>query len=94
MGISFTIMSSSVFPSIPLTVEENSLGTAYGFQASLQNLGVASIGTAIGYVIDYWGFFKQELINICSLLICSICISILYFVDTVKNGKLNKPVEP
>ena len=60
IGISYSMLASSLWPLVSLLVERHQLGTAYGFMQSWQNLGLAVIAIAAGAIAEK-GWIKIEL---------------------------------
>ncbi|MBL0174430.1 MAG: MFS transporter [Ignavibacteria bacterium] len=52
LGIAFSLVPASMWPSVALIVEEKRLGTAYGMMAALQNLGLWGFPILAGYILD------------------------------------------
>lgn len=48
IGLSFSLVPSALWPSIPLLIEEENIATAYGAMTSIQNLGLALFNLATG----------------------------------------------
>ena len=59
---------------------------------SVQNLGVAGTGTAIGYIVDAKGYFILDLIFINYLAICLIGIFLLLVFDSLKGKNFDNKV--
>jgi MFS family permease len=52
LGIAFSLVPASMWPSVALIVEEKRLGTAYGMMAALQNLGLWAFPILAGMILD------------------------------------------
>ncbi|XP_037894714.1 major facilitator superfamily domain-containing protein 1-like isoform X2 [Glossina fuscipes] len=52
MGLSYSVLASSLWPLVALIVPEYQLGTAYGFCQSIQNLGLAIVTILSGLIVD------------------------------------------
>jgi len=59
---------------------------------SLENLGTALTGTAVGYIVDSCGYFFLDLIWTNYLGICLSAVMFLYIYDNLKGGMINKSV--
>jgi MFS family permease len=54
LGISFSLVPSAMWPSIPKIIPEKQLGTAYALIFWVQNIGLMCIPLLIGVVLDKW----------------------------------------
>jgi nitrate/nitrite transporter NarK len=52
LGISFSLVPSSMWPSVAKIIPENKLGTAYAITFWVQNWGLMGVPLLIGYVLD------------------------------------------
>lgn len=52
LGIAFSLVPASMWPSVALVVKEKRLGTAYGLMTSLQNLGLFAFPILAGWITD------------------------------------------
>lgn len=52
LGIAFSLVPASMWPSVAVVVEEKRLGTAYGLMTSLQNLGLFAFPILAGWITD------------------------------------------
>ncbi len=52
LGLSFSLVPASMWPSVPLIVEERRLGTAYGFMSQVQCLGLWGVPILMGAVLS------------------------------------------
>jgi len=48
MGFSYSLCAASLWPCVPLLVDENKVGSAYGIMNSIQNAGLALAATLVG----------------------------------------------
>lgn len=53
LGVAFSLVPASMWPSVALLVEEKRLGTAYGAMTSFQNLGLFSFPILAGAITDW-----------------------------------------
>ena len=58
MGIAFSLVPASMWPSVALIVEQNKLGTAYGLMTMIQNIGLAGFNLVIGFANDQTGGYS------------------------------------
>lgn len=52
LGLSYSILASSLWPMIGLVVPQHKRGTAYGLVQSVQNLGLGLISLLTGLIVD------------------------------------------
>jgi MFS family permease len=52
LGIAFSLVPASMWPSVALIVEEKRLGTAYGLMTSIQNIGLFAFPILAGWITD------------------------------------------
>jgi MFS family permease len=52
LGVAFSLVPASMWPSVPLIVDEKKLGTAYGLMTSIQNLGLFAFPILAGAILD------------------------------------------
>ena len=60
MGVTYSILASSLWPMVSIVIPDHQLGTAYGLMQSIQNLGLAVISIAAGAIVDAKGFSAQR----------------------------------
>lgn len=88
IGISYSMLASSLWPLVSLLVERHQLGTAYGFMQSWQNLGLAVIAIAAGSIAEK-GWIKIEVFFSCLVLASTVCSIGLWILNKSQNGKCN-----
>uniref|UniRef100_U5ET16 Lysosomal dipeptide transporter MFSD1 n=1 Tax=Corethrella appendiculata TaxID=1370023 RepID=U5ET16_9DIPT len=89
MGLSYSMLASSLWPLVALIVPEYQLGTAYGICQSVQNLGLAVISMITGVIVDKGGYFMLEIFFIGWLCIALIATVVIWLYDSNTNGILN-----
>jgi MFS family permease len=52
LGVAFSLVPAAMWPSVARIVDENKLGTAYGFMFTVQNFGLMAIPIIMGKVLD------------------------------------------
>jgi MFS family permease len=52
LGAAFVLVPAALWPSVPLVVEENRVGTAFGLITAIQNVGLMTFPWAAGRLID------------------------------------------
>jgi len=50
MGLAYTLCNASLWPCVPLLVEDRMVGTAYGIMNSIQNAGLTLASVGVGYL--------------------------------------------
>ncbi|KAL5004333.1 hypothetical protein ScPMuIL_017789 [Solemya velum] len=90
MGVSYSILASSLWPIVSLIVKNNQLGTAYGIMQAIQNLGLAVISLVAGMIVDSKGYLLLEVFFLAWLCVALITGVLLYLIDAAKGGKLNQ----
>ena len=63
LGVAFSLVPASMWPSVAKIVPENRLGTAYAFMFTIQNWGLAAFFWGIGAVLDLVNKNKLEAIK-------------------------------
>ncbi|XP_063696106.1 major facilitator superfamily domain-containing protein 1-like isoform X1 [Culicoides brevitarsis] len=89
VGLSYSMLASSLWPLVALIVPEYQLGTAYGICQSVQNLGLAVVTMISGVIVDKGGFFMLEIFFIGWLCIALIATIVIYLHDSGNQGILN-----
>jgi MFS family permease len=78
LGVSFSLVASALWPSIPLLIEEKRLGTAFGLTTLLQNAGLTVFPWAAGKLTDVaGGDYKNSLLMFAGLGVFALILSIL-----------------
>ncbi|XP_044751170.1 major facilitator superfamily domain-containing protein 1-like [Coccinella septempunctata] len=89
MGISYSILASSLWPLISLVIPEHQLGTAYGVCSALQNSGLAIFTSIVGVIVDQFGYTWSELFFIGSLSVALVAALVLFVWDLCQKDILN-----
>jgi len=92
IGLSFSLVPSALWPSIPLLVQPSEVATAFGVMAAIQNSGLASIN-ALSTVIEKSRFGLRGAIGFFVLMdVVGLTLAlILIIVDTRKGRTLITP---
>jgi MFS family permease len=53
LGIAFSLVPAALWPSVPLVVKEENLGTAYGLMAQFQSFGLWIIPLSMGFLLTF-----------------------------------------
>lgn len=89
MGVTYSILASSLWPMVSIVIPDHQLGTAYGLMQSIQNLGLAVISLAAGVIVDAKGYLVLEIFFIACLCLALISCTILFLLDLVRKTGLN-----
>eukprot|EP01119_Soliformovum_irregulare_P018468 TRINITY_DN5672_c0_g1_i1.p1 TRINITY_DN5672_c0_g1~~TRINITY_DN5672_c0_g1_i1.p1 ORF type:complete len:477 (+),score=87.84 TRINITY_DN5672_c0_g1_i1:33-1433(+) len=90
MGLAYSALAASLWPSLALLLPRRFLGTAYGIAFSLQNVGLAAAPLVVGAVLKATNNEQRyaEFIFLgCAALSCGMCV-IIFLYDR-RNPKLN-----
>ncbi|XP_068613400.1 lysosomal dipeptide transporter MFSD1-like [Brachionichthys hirsutus] len=90
LGVSYSLLACALWPMVAFVVPNYQLGTAYGFMQSIQNLGLALISLASGAILDAKGYLLLEVFFCTCVSIALMAAVMLYFVDYLKGGDLNR----
>ena len=91
-GISYSLYAAVIWPSVPLTVQSNVVGRAYGIVVVGQNIGLALIPIVIAYVHNRSGGYIPNVEWLFVLLASCGTVAglLLNGVDRVSGGRLNR----
>lgn len=89
LGISYSLLSSGLWPLVALIVPESQLGTAYGICQAVQNMGLAVVIIAAGVIVDKYGYLMLEMFFLGCIFISLIAAVFIYIIDSANNGILN-----
>jgi MFS family permease len=67
LGVSFVLVPAAMWPSIPLIVEKNRVGTAFGLTTMIQNVGLAAFPVLNGYLRDTTENYTASMVMFSSL---------------------------
>ena len=60
LGVTFSLVPSAMWPSVPKIIPERQLGTAYALIFWVQNWGLMGVPLLIGWVLDKYGIINPE----------------------------------
>ncbi|KAK0158789.1 hypothetical protein PV328_009742 [Microctonus aethiopoides] len=86
LGLSYSMLASSLWPLIAFIVPEHQLGTAYGIAQAIQNLGLAIVSILAGMIIDEGGYFMLEIFFLSCLWISLITSVVIWISDYYSTG--------
>ncbi|KAK9890523.1 hypothetical protein WA026_010599 [Henosepilachna vigintioctopunctata] len=89
MGISYSILASSLWPLVSLVIPEHQLGTAYGVCSAVQNAGLGLLTLLVGVVVQEFGYTWLEIFFICNLSVALVASIILFILNSFQKDVLN-----
>jgi len=92
MGVGLSLFGSVIWPCVPLVVEENTVGTAYGVTTALQNFGMAVspiLLSKLHSATDAYSLPFAYVILCCLLGVCSGIV--IWILDCRGGGHLSRP---
>jgi MFS family permease len=91
LGAAFVMVPAAMWPSIPLIVEKNRVGTAFGLTTTIQNIGLALFPWLNGLLRDATQAYTASMVMFSSLGIVGLIFAILLLrADKREGGKLEK----
>ena len=99
LGAAFVLVPAAMWPSVPLVVEENRVGTAFGLMTAIQNLGLGLFPLLNGKLRDRTGNYTATQIMFSCLGVAGLIFAFLLLrSDRRHGGKLeqgkSKAAEP
>jgi MFS family permease len=92
LGVSFVLIPAAMWPSIPLVVRREVVGTAYGLMTMIQNIGLAAFPALNGKLRDMTHSYTASQIMFASLGILGLIFAyLLKKSDTREGHVLEKP---
>jgi MFS-type transporter involved in bile tolerance (Atg22 family) len=91
LGAAFVMVPAAMWPSIPLIVEKNRVGTAFGLTTMIQNFGLALFPWLNGLLRDTTQTYTASMVMFSLLGIVGLIFSIfLLRADKREGGKLEQ----
>jgi MFS family permease len=91
LGAAFVLVPAAMWPSVPLVVEENRVGTAFGLMTAIQNMGLGLFPLLNGKLRDATGTYTATQIMFASLGGAGLIFAILLLrSDRLHGGKLEQ----
>lgn len=92
-GIGYSIYASAIWGSVPYVVNKNAVGTAFGLATSIQNIGLCSAPSIVGYIKDQTrsidhGFFHMNVFFVAINIVGLILNMNLYYIDVTYNNSV------
>ncbi|XP_064624959.1 major facilitator superfamily domain-containing protein 1-like [Lineus longissimus] len=100
LGITYSFAAASLWPSIPLVVDQSTIGTAMGLTTSVQMIGIGLCNLIVGELLgngkntshdetlQNWKYVMIFLL--CNTVACVLTTVLLNIVDRRKGGTLNQ----
>lgn len=63
LGITFSLVPSAMWPSVPKIIDEKQLGTAYALIFWVQNWGLMGVPLLIGFVLEKYCIISREVVD-------------------------------
>jgi MFS family permease len=87
LGFSFSLVPAALWPTIPLIIEEERLGTAFGMMTLLQNIGMTAVPWLAGKITDIsGGDYTYTMIMFASLGFVGLIFSLLLKISEKKEA--------
>jgi predicted MFS family arabinose efflux permease len=92
LGAAFVLVPAALWPSIPLIVQKNRVGTAFGLMTAIQNVGFGLFNPLNGALRTATGSYTASQIMFASLGIVGLSFALLLKrADKKQNSILEKP---
>jgi len=90
MGLSFSLVPSALWPSIPIITKPSEIATAFGVMAAIQNTGLAGINYVAGVFADKYGYSMVLWFFVAMDAVGLFCAILLVCVDNIKDRALSE----
>ncbi len=93
-GIAYSLFAAVLWPSVPFSVEEKSIGTAYGLITAIQNSGLAAFPLIISVIYNNSDnkYIPNVEIFFVACAVCGVFVGLaLNIMDAKRGGLLNAP---
>ena len=92
LGAAFVLVPAAMWPSVPLIVPEERVGTAYGLMTTIQNIGLALFPFLNGELRDLTHTYTSSMLMFASLGFFGLIFAILLKrADAKEGGRLERP---
>ncbi len=92
LGVAFVLVPAALWPSVPLVVEENRVGTAFGLITAIQNVGLMTFPKVSGYLIDTTKDYTATQVMFSMLGVAGLIFAFLLLrADKRAGGALERP---
>jgi len=86
IGISYSLVPAALWPCLPIIIDEQYIGTAFGLMSCIVNLGGAASYYVQGFVADVLGSGIYQLIFYAGLALFGCLMSIIWLVIDYREG--------
>jgi MFS family permease len=86
LGAAFVLVPAAMWPSVPLVVEENRVGTAFGLMTAIQNIGLGLFPLLNGKLRDVTGTYTATQIMFASLGLAGLIFAFLLLESDRRHG--------
>lgn len=88
LGAAFVLVPAALWPSVPLIVEENRVGTAFGLMTAIQNIGLAIFPLFNGWLRDATQDYTASQLVFASLGVAGMVFAFLLMRQDAKSGRI------
>ncbi len=88
LGAAFVLVPAAMWPSIPLLVPKEKLGTAFGLTTMIQNIGLALFPYLNGKLRDITSSYTSSLLMFASLGFIGLIFSLLLLYEDKKQNNI------
>ena len=88
LGGAFVLVPAAMWPSVPLVVEENRVGTAFGLMTAIQNLGLGLFPYVNGKLRDVTGTYTATQVMFAGLGIIGLIFAFLLLKSDRRHGNV------
>lgn len=92
IGLGYSMLACSLWPSVSYLVPQEKLGTAYGLMQAIQNLGLALTAMLSGVIVDRGGYMQMLLFYLTFQGLALVCALVLWAKHGINVDK-NLPEE-
>ncbi|MCC6132544.1 MAG: MFS transporter [Acidobacteria bacterium] len=94
LGAAFVLVPAAMWPAVPLVVEKDRVGTAFGLMTMIQNIGLALFPWLNGKLRDATHDYQASLVMFATLGACGLLFAVLLWKSDRTAGRvLEKPGE-
>jgi len=86
LGAAFVLVPAAMWPSVPLVVEENRLGTAFGLMTAIQNMGLGLFPLLNGKLRDATGTYTATQVMFACLGVVGLVFAFLLLQSDRRHG--------
>ncbi len=88
LGASFVLVPAAIWPSVPLIVEKNRVGTAFGLMTMIQNIGLGLFPFLNGWLRDRTHDYTASMVMFASLGFVGLVFAILLKRSDLRSGNV------